>query len=60
MLEGGKFNYFKVCQKIINDPTPELPAEQFSPEMQDFLKRWYRFDHLAWKRKRNNVLLRKH
>jgi hypothetical protein len=37
---GGKFNYFKVCQKIINDQPPELPANLFSLEISDFLKKW--------------------
>jgi hypothetical protein len=39
-LSGGKFNYFKVSQKIINDEPPALPAGHFSPEVEDFLKKW--------------------
>ena len=40
-LEGEKFNYFKVSQKILNDHPPELNPAQFSPELCDFLRHWY-------------------
>lgn len=45
-----KFNYFRICQKIINDEPPQLPAGMFSPEMSDFLKRWYVYLNAASQR----------
>lgn len=49
-----KFNYFRICQKIINDEPPQLPAGMFSPEMSDFLKLWYVYQYAASQRSRKN------
>lgn len=39
-LQGGKINYFKMSKKILDNPPPELPPNQFSPTLEDFFKRW--------------------
>jgi serine/threonine protein kinase len=53
----GKINYFKVSEKILKDPPPELPPNQFSPDFCDFLRQWYHFIHAVCSKTKRKGLL---
>ena len=41
---GGQLGFWDLLDLIVQKPSPQLPADQFSPEFVDFLNRWFVFE----------------